>query len=88
MAKKLTAPQKSLMLRSMREGNVPVSGARYRVAANLRALGYGELYADVFKHTRTGLEALLYDRKLEDCRQGSMASMGYVKEVETALAEA
>ena len=87
MAKKLTAPQKTLMLKSMREGNASVDGARYRVAANLTGLGYGDMSGNVFKPTRAGLEALLYDRKLEDWRQGSMASMKYVEEVETALAE-
>lgn len=85
MARNLTRPQELLMVKAMRHGDAPVCGARYRVAANLSALGFGELVADVFTPTRAGLEALLYDRKMKDWRYGSMASMKDVEEVECTL---
>jgi hypothetical protein len=86
VANKLTKPQRRLMVRAMRAGKpVVVEGAERCVAGRLSALGYGTVGQMLFCADRAGLEALLYDRKLEDWRTGSMASMADVREVETAL---
>jgi len=88
MATKLTKPQYDLMLKSVRNGPVSVGRQNWRVAHNLVAKGYMEQHPHdtTFHNTRVGLEALLYDCKLKDCAQGSMATMLRVEEVEAKLA--
>lgn len=90
---KLTKPQTSYMVRAMERPRVAY-GSDYRVVAHLLAKGYvcevGRdplCHAELYAPTRAGLEALLYDRKMEDWRHGSMATVDRVREVVAALAE-
>ena len=89
---KLTKPQTDYMVRAMQRPRVAY-GSDYRVVATLSAKGFMEeagsdplCHATLYRPTRAGLEALLYDRQLEDWRRGSIATMQRVDEVKRAIA--
>ena len=90
---KLTKPQARFLAQQMRAGRpVTAYGPEEVVVRNLESKGFvdrctvpGMRFLTHYRATRAGLEALLYDRKMEDCRRGSIATMERVREVEGAL---
>jgi hypothetical protein len=89
--RKLTLPQ-ALYLTAAMKRPCTCYGSDYRVVGTLTAKGFLEeagtsplSHGTLYRPTRAGLEALLYDRKLDDWRSGSMATMERVRDVEAAL---
>lgn len=83
----LSKPQVRELTRCFRNTEVMPHGSQWVVYDALGRKGLTEFAGTGRrKITRAGLEALLYLRKMEDWRHGSMASMQGVREVEEALA--
>lgn len=84
---RLTKPQLRELTRAFRNSEVMPRGSQWVVYDALGRKGLTEPCGMGRRRiTRGGLEALLYHRKMEDWRHGSIASMQNVAEVEEALA--